>query len=297
MARTIDQSLARASFSARSALTWLLTFNAAIFVALRSVAAVGTLSSHGAEWGASAVETLSLPASAHEALLRPWTWATYMFAQYDPSHLLFNMLWLAWFGMLFHERCGNRALITAYVAGGITGGAIFLLRYALLPISPLPSGLIGASAAVMSVAAAITVIEPDRRVELLFVGSVRLKWIAAAMIAIAIICFSGYHAGSDSAHAGGLIAGALFGLVYRRRKADSDTASTIAEATPTKAPRIIQPASDTEMTDTELLDSLLDKIRRSGYDSLTPTERTSLHAVSRRIDPRQCNTTKPASDQ
>lgn len=291
MARIIDQSLARAAFSSRSALTWLLTANAAIFVVLRSVAAVGTLSGHGADWGTTAVEMLSLPASAYEALLRPWTWAAYMIAQYDPSHLLFNMLWLAWFGMLFHERCGNRALITAYVAGGIAGGALFLLRYALLPISPLPAGLIGASAAVMSVAAAITVIEPDRRVELLFIGSVRLKWIAIAMIAIAVVCFSGYHAGSDSAHAGGLIAGTIFGLIYRRTKATAETApSETAPQTPT-VHIAHQPTPSQEMSDTELLDALLDKIRRSGYDSLTPTERTTLHTVSRRIDPRYCNTT------
>ena len=275
MALTIDPRISD-SFGRRSALIWLLGANVAVFVALRIVAIVGVFSA-GSENIAHTIEYLTLPAYPSEAVTRPWSWITYMFTQYDPSHLIFNMLWLAWFGMLMHRRCGNRVLLAAYFTGGIAGGGAFLIWS--VATGAIASGLIGASAAVMSVAVAIAFMAPDMRLNLLFFGWARLKWVAAVMLAIAVICYSGYHPGSDAAHAGGVLAGMIFGISYRllsrRYNKPQEPTRPLTVATPLP--------HHNGLTDHELLDSLLDKIRRSGYDSLSVPEKTTLDALSQRL--------------
>lgn len=273
MAHTIDRSIA-GPFTRHSALAWLLGLNVAIFVALRMLAIAGVFAGSGSDVD-DAIAALSLPAGWSAAWVHPWGWITYMVTQYDPAHLIFNMLWLAWFGMLMYRRCGNRVLLGAYISGGLLGALSFLVWSTS---APDVSGLIGASAAVMSVSVAIAVISPGMRVEIPFIGRFRLKWVAAVMLAIAVTCYSGYHPGSDAAHAGGVLAGAIFGFAYRAVNRHRATASSISGSLTPSAP-----ASPSNLTDTQLLNTLLDKIRRSGYDSLSATERNTLDTLSRRL--------------
>lgn len=287
MAHTIDGGMMREAFSRRSALLWLLVANCAIFVLLRLTAAAGLLTDHAA-WGPEAVEALSLPDAMSDVAARPWSVLTYMFAQYDAAHLMFNMLWLAWFGIFVQCDRGGRQLALMYLAGG-SGGALAYELWAMSAAagSVAGGGLIGASASVMSVAVAITIIEPSRKMNLLFIGTVSLKWVAAAMIVIAVLFFSGYHAGSDAAHAGGAAAGIVYGLCVRyiqsRRTRQSARPVAAAKEPAAKKPESGSPATTDNLTDTELLDSLLDKIRRSGYDSLSADERATLFNLSQRI--------------
>lgn len=271
---------AKRAFNRRTALTWLLILNGAVFVALRLVAAFNAFGvAEG--WLDISVAALSLPASVHALPGAPWSLLTYMFSQYDVSHLLFNMLWLAWFGMFMQNDFGNRPLLLSYFSGGIAGGMAYLLWGAFAPeASAVSAGLIGSSAAVISVALAVAVAEPSRPVYVVFIGHVKLKWVAALMVAIALIWFSGHHPGSDMAHAGGAVAGIVAGLLCRRIRYASERAS---------ARRV--PASEIcaagALTDSQLLDSLLDKIRCSGYDSLSVEERATLFSLSQRLKKEQ----------
>lgn len=271
---------AKRAFNRRTALTWLLILNGAVFVALRLVAAFNAFGvAEG--WLDISVAALSLPASVRALPDAPWSLLTYMFSQYDVSHLLFNMLWLAWFGMFMQNDFGNRPLLLSYFSGGIAGGMAYLLWGAFAPeASAVSAGLIGSSAAVISVALAVAVAEPSRPVYVVFIGHVKLKWVAALMVAIALIWFSGHHPGSDMAHAGGAVAGIVAGLLCRRIRYASERAS---------ARRV--PASEIcaagALTDSQLLDSLLDKIRCSGYDSLSVEERATLFNLSQRLKKEQ----------
>lgn len=271
---------AKRAFNRRTALTWLLILNGAVFVALRLVAAFNAFGvAEG--WLDISVAALSLPASVRALPDAPWSLLTYMFSQYDVSHLLFNMLWLAWFGMFLQNDFGNRPLLLSYFSGGIAGGMAYLLWGAFAPeASAVSAGLIGSSAAVISVALAVAVAEPSRPVYVVFIGHVKLKWVAALMVAIALIWFSGHHPGSDMAHAGGAVAGIVAGLLCRRIRHASERASA----------RMV-PASEIcaagALTDSQLLDSLLDKIRCSGYDSLSVEERATLFNLSKRLKKEQ----------
>lgn len=269
MAVTIDRQYAEA-FSRRSALMWLLLLNVAIFVALRLVAVVGVFAGNPL-LGESALTHVSLPDSPSGLLSFPLSPVVYMFAQYDPSHLMFNCLWLAWAGMVAWPVFGNRSLSAVYIAGGIGGAIAFWCHNALAAVSG--AGLLGASAAVIAVAVSVTVVCPDMRMNLLFLPPVRLKWITVAMLVVTVLFFSGHDAGSDAAHIGGAVAGLGCGLWLRRRMTLRRRESAVAGVS----------AGIAALSDREQLDELLDKIRRSGYDSLSPAERMILFNLSKKL--------------
>ncbi len=278
MVATID---ARSAYSRRSALSWLLVANAAVFVVLRLIAVAGVLSGN-ADWSSEAIAAASLPGSLSGLLARPWTLVTYMIAQYDPLHLMMNMLFLAWFGLYVQLDCGSRRLLAIYGAGGLAGALAYMV-WSAVAVSDAPAGLIGSSASVIAVAVAIAVIEPERPVGLLFFGHLKMKWVAAIMIVVTVLFLSGYHAGSDAAHIGGAVAGMACGALMRRRKPSLAPAVTLpSNVTGDSVPAVEE--SRPSMTDTEALDSLLDKIRRSGYDSLSSVERMELFNISRRMN-------------
>lgn len=269
MAVTIDRQYAEA-FSRRSALMWLLVANAALFVALRLVAVVGMIGGNPS-LAEAATAWVSLPDSPAGLLNSPLSPVLYMIAQYDPSHLMFNCLWLAWAGMVAWPVFGNRTLTAVYVAGGIGGGIAFWVHGAFAAVPG--AGLLGASAAVIAVAVAVTVVCPDKRMNLLFLPPVRLKWITIAMFAVTVLLFSGHNAGSDAAHIGGATAGLACGMWLRRRSLASKVRPAVDGAV----------AGMSNLSDHEQLDVLLDKIRRSGYDSLSPVERMILFNLSKKL--------------
>lgn len=278
MASTIRLSTSSA-FTRRSALTWLLVLNGLMFVALRVFAAIGVLSGREG-WGETAVSAVSLPQLPGLLLERPWTLITYMVTQYDPFHLMFNMLWLAWFGILVQLTLGNRRMILFYIAGGVAGAVAYMLWAALTSGVSHAGGLTGASASVISVAVAIAIIKPDYKVGLIFFGSVKLKWVAAIMMVISIVLFSGYNGGTDAAHFGGALAGVTCGFVLRTRNVNSYKPKPFIKEDGTDVVRGEMPSG---CDDVELLDSLLDKIRRSGFESLSPDEKTILFDLSNRL--------------
>jgi membrane associated rhomboid family serine protease len=94
-------------------------------------------------FGTSAILTLTneyllLPSDLHKLLYRFWTPLTYMFMHAGPLHILFNMLWLYWFGQIFEEYLGNKRTIGLYILGGLTGGFFFISAYNILPHLPYP---------------------------------------------------------------------------------------------------------------------------------------------------------------
>ncbi len=283
MASTTDISRA---FTGRTALTWLLAVNGLMFIALRLIAAVGVLSGHAA-WGDVAVKSVSLPPQPGEVLAHPWTLLTYMVSQYDPMHLMFNMLWLAWFGILVQLTLGNRRLLAFYGAGGLTGAVAYMLWAAFASVPVVSAGLAGSSAAVIAVAVAIAVIKPDHRVGLIFIGPVKLKWVTVIMLAISALMFTGYNGGTDAAHLGGAVAGVICGFVCRAHKKRNFVARPFIPGRPSTAAE-----SAAKLSDTETLDLLLDKIRRSGFNSLTAEEKTTLFELSDRLKNTDVTTTR-----
>ena len=231
---------------------------------------------------------------------RCWTLLTYMVTQYDVIHLLFNLLWLFWFGNILPEWVTERRRLILYVGGGLAGAVTYVICNLLFPALAAPgSALCGASAAVLSMMAAAGILGGDRKVYLILIGPVAAKWVCLGCIILAFFGFGGGSAAAQSAHIGGVAFGLVYALILkgapRRQESWSNTQTYNPypgrEHQPKRRIRVNvrrdgKAVADTmagRLSDTERLDQLLDKIRLSGYASLTLGERNELNAISRRL--------------
>ena len=79
------------------------------------------------------IEWLAVPASVGKLITRPWTVFTYMFLHYDLWHILFNMLWLYWFGRIFLQYLSDKQLLWTYILGGLAGALVYILSFNIFP--------------------------------------------------------------------------------------------------------------------------------------------------------------------
>lgn len=238
--------------------------------------------------GAGVAWWLEMPSDVSTLMLRPWTPLTYMVTHVSFWHLLFNMLWLWWFGDILLTRLRPSRLVWLYVGGGFAGALCYFLFYLIFPGRAL---LCGASGAVLAVMAAAAVRDPDRRVRLFLFGDVRLKWIVLVVVVLSFLGLGGGNAGGESAHIGGALFGAIYGLSLRRgydfigRAVNYLGRRRTPPAEPRRDTRRVRRALDSRLADPRRLDELLDKIRISGYDALSSRERAELQAISKRLNP------------
>lgn len=137
--------------------------------------------------------------------------------QYDLLHLLFNMLWLYWFGQLFLLFFNAKQFGGVYILGGLSGAAVYLFAYNLLPYFVAVEGmLLGASAAVLAVVFAVSAYAPDYKIRLLFIGNISIKYIALITVLIDLLSITSQNAGGHIAHIGGALFGFLFALRYKK---------------------------------------------------------------------------------
>lgn len=257
-------------------LAWLLGANAAMAIVILIVSLCGmAFGFEGAGLMRSALCVWPHPANL---LTHPWSPASYMFVHFSPLHLLFNMMWLYWFGVMLVEIGKDRTLLKLYFGGGIAGAACYIL-FSLLPLGAGGAGcLAGASAAVLSLITGAALTMPRRRLNFFLLGSVELRWVAVGCIALAAIGGIGAGAPLQAAHFGGVLwaVGALYIPSVRTRRSSRRSERRInAQATVR--------AINSRVPDEVRLDQLLDKVRISGYDSLSAKEKAELNYISARI--------------
>lgn len=269
-------------------LAWLITGNAAAFLIVWAVIisgnALGIAGNFTMPW-------LCVSAEPEAAVRHPWTLATYMFTHYDFFHLLFNVLWLYWFGLMLFPRVSGRRLLWLYVGGGLAGALLYVGVTFLAPaLSEQGAYLCGASASVLAVMTAAAFIIPDREVNLFLIGSVKLKWVTIACVALTLFGVGGGNMGAQSAHIGGVAFGAIFALAFRRKSSSAHVGNPGSATRPKKIRlnvrrdgNAVAEAAGGRLSDAGRLDQLLDKIRLSGYGSLSTGERNELTQLSKRI--------------
>ena len=239
------------------------------------------------------LDYLALPASIDVLITRPWTLFTYMFLHTSFWHILFNMLWLYWFGKIFTQYMNQRQLVTTYILGGLAGGILYILTFNILPVfsDALPfAKALGASASVMGIVMAISLYVPNYTISMIFFGKVKIFYLALALFIIDFFMIRHGNAGGHIAHIGGAIYGFLY--VYNLKKG-KDFSKIFPRFKITNSPfakkkhkpkvsyRSKRPVSDEDFNrkrvhDQKKIDLILDKISRSGYDSLTKEEKEIL---------------------
>lgn len=272
----------RTGFRESSTLMKIVWVNVGIFVLLR-LAAIVCVFSGRPDYIDILLAQVELPSSLPVFATRPWTLLTYMFAQYDLWHIVFNMLWLYWFGTMFRMTASSRQLLTLYVCGGLAGAVLFMLGYMALPMFHSAAGrLIGSSASVIAIVTAVAILMPHFKMHLLLIGSVSVKWIAIVTILLVLVGVIGSNAGGEIAHIGGVIAGAAYALWLKRSREPRARRRHVPQGG-ASAPAQSQSPSGLSHDERVELDVILDKIKKSGYSSLTPAERDRLFSVSRKI--------------
>lgn len=275
------------------ALIKLIIVNVFLFVALKLLNAFFTLFNIS---NPGFLQWLAVPASLDSLIARPWTLITYLFTHENFFHILFNMLWLYWLGKIFLEYLGNRKLLAVYLLGGISGAFLYILAFNTFPAfkTILPfSYAIGASAGILAIVIATATLLPDYKISLLFFGNISLKYIAAFSVLLDLINISESNAGGHIAHLGG----ALFGFVYIKQLQKGINLSKWLEFLPKSFMRFSsfkskmkvvhkRPITDEEFLANkkqrqEVIDQILDKIAKSGYDSLSKKEKEILFKVSK----------------
>lgn len=281
----------KSSFRLGSNLTRLIYINLGVFLvfALLRVLLFFTASSTGWITGLMAV-----PANLQSLMIRPWTIVTYMFYHEDFLHILFNLLWLYWFGQLFQQFFTQRQLTWVYLLGGIGGALLYILAFNLLPLFKgyaEVSLALGASASVLAVVIAVAALQPNFTVYLLFLGPVRLKYLALATVFIDIISIPVSNAGGHIAHLGGALFGFLYVVMLRR---GTDLAKPFYSLASIKFPqrnrmKVTYRSHNADYDynyrkaqKQKQIDDVLDKIARSGYDSLTKEEKDILFKANNR---------------
>lgn len=283
------------SFKNGTTLTKLIYINLGVFLVISIAQALLGLFNVNTEW----VDSLMLPAQVSTFAHRPWSILTYMFFHKSFIHILFNLLMLYWFGKLFLQYCSQHDLVGLYILGGIAGGATYIIAFNLLPkFAPVVglSMLLGASASVMAITIATAVFAPNQTMRLALIGDVKIKWIALVSVLISLMQINAENAGGELAHIGGAIAGYIFAIEYKKGKNITDWINNILH----RAANLIHGAgrkpkmkvshtnmeSDQEYNyrkkqENDEIDKILDKIKSSGYESLSDDEKGKLFGKKR----------------
>lgn len=278
------------TFKEGSALTRLIYINIGVFLLLKIIGVFFYLSGQSIplyQW-------LSVPSVTEALVQRPWTPITYMFLHQGFIHLLFNMLGLYWFGQLFLYHFEGDKLLGVYLMGGLWGAFLYIVAYNLFPAFNSVYGLLlGASASVFAILVAIAFYDPNREIHLFFIGRFPLKYVAAFYILLSVIGISSTNPGGNIAHLGGAFWGWFY--IYQLRKGKDMGAGPVGlvnkigeflaglfkhkskmKVTYRKPPRDDHEYNRQKHKQQDEINRILDKIAKTGYDSLTKQEKELL---------------------
>ena len=284
----------KSSFRKGSSVTRLIYINASVFLLISIVSIIGYLLKNQ-DIPSKTLDLLSVPSSLKSLAGRPWTLFTYMFTHKDIWHILFNMLWLYWFGRIFLEYLDQRKLVSVYLLGGLCGAVVYILAFNLFPAFKDVvdvSVAIGASASVMAVVVAIAAYVPDYTVQLFLLGKVKIKYLALAIFVLTSVMDFSVNSGGKLAHIGGALFGYLYTLNLKKGHDIGRGINRIIDffATlfkPRKKLKVTykKPVSDYDYNKIktehqEKINLILDKISKGGYDSLSKDEKDTLFKES-----------------
>ena len=285
MANFILEDLKQIFGKRNNILSQIIVLNVAVFIVFNIIENFYPISN----W-------FALPGTFGEYILKFWTLISYMFLHGGFFHILFNMLWLYWMGQILLEYLGAKKFTAIYFFGGIAGGAAFLIINQVLVSTagfPLGIGLVGASAGVMAVVFAVATLLPEYQVRLMFIGPVKMKYLAIGSLILTSLLDFSVNTGGKIAHFGGAFFGFLFIRALQKGKDYSIPFYQVINAfkkpflkkkpikVAYKSPKPVTKKTKSNTQDQVVIDSILDKISKSGYDSLSKEEKEILFKMSK----------------
>ncbi len=284
------------SFHEGSSLTRLIYLNLAVFFLAGLVRVLFFLGGNGDAFQEWVMEWVALPSDFGTLLTRPWTLISYMFLHFEFLHILFNLLWLYWLGQIFLTYFNQQKLIAVYILGGLGGGLFYVAGYNFFPVFETmvaDSRLLGASAAVIAIVTAVAVHAPNHTIHLMFIGPVRIKYIALFSVLMYVIGISSTNAGGNLAHVGGAFCGLIYILQLQKGNDPGKWITSMLSGLKTiftPKPKVTvsykKPADDLTFNqkrnkDQAVMNEILEKISKSGYDSLSKEEKEILFRMGK----------------
>ena len=277
-------------FKTADIITKLIAINVIVFLAVTIVAALFQIDAF------SLIAWFVLPESIGNFITQPWSLITYNFIHLGFLHILFNMLWLYFFGRYITNLFSAKRFLTIYLLGGIVGGLLFMISYNVFPAFASANGVLyGASAAVMALMGFSATYTPNAPIRI-FTINLKLWHIAVFFVLWDLISLSSLNnAGGILAHLGG----ALFGYIYARQLLKGKDIGSWFEKLMDSIANLFKPREkkpikkvhrnratqssskrsmnkETKSDHQKKVDLILDKIGKSGYESLTKEEKDFL---------------------
>ncbi|MBI9035327.1 MAG: rhomboid family intramembrane serine protease [Bacteroidales bacterium] len=305
MEQRLDWNTIKYKFKNKSALIQIIILNVAVFLLVNIIGVFAFLFQGGSAesgLGTSAIaEFFAVPSDFSALILHPWSILTYMFLHQDLWHMFFNMVVLYFGGRIFLEYMDEKKLWDVYILGGLAGALFFILAFNIFPVfsdsAPVAIAL-GASASVIAVLVGIASYAPNYSVNLIFIGKIKLKHIAMAFVILDIITIPQGNAGGHIAHLGG----AFWGFFHMKLLAKGSNPGRFIRLftfdrlksfffTPKKSHPFKdihynnRKSSDADYNadkkkKQKQIDGILDKISKSGYESLSKEEKEILFKAS-----------------
>ena len=236
-----------------------------------------------------------LPSDFWDFLLQPWSIITYGFLHNGIFHILFNMLMLYYLSNVAANIFKEKLVLNVFFLGIITGGLLFLGVVNLWPTNYFVSpGIVGASAGVAALLAFVPTYLPDSAIRLF--GAFNIKWMHIAIFFVVfdiIRLFSGQNQGGYVSHLGGYILGFYYASQLKRgtdiglgfgwlmdRFVNLFKPKSTLKTVHRKSPRSTTTKRTKSHSETsskqKRIDNILDKISKSGYESLSAEEKEFL---------------------
>lgn len=243
------------------------------------------------------IDNISLPLSLQGIIHKPWTLITYMFTHIEIFHILWNLITLYWFGQILSDYTSPKKIIPLYLMGGVAGALITILLFSVVPVFQpyLDSPMVGASAGITAIIIAAATLVPNYQINLMFIGPIKLIYVALFVLFIDVLSVASYNnIGGNIAHLGGALMGYVFILQYKKGRDWTlwincflDWIKNLLKKSPKSKMKVAykRGVSDeaynyNKKVTQEQIDIILDKISRSGYESLSKAEKEILFKAS-----------------
>lgn len=235
-----------------------------------------------------------LPSHLMDYLGKPWSLVTYSFFHGGFGHIFWNMLILFFFARIFLNLFDGRKFINVYFLGVIAGGLLFVIGYNVFPAFFATNAvLIGASAGVRAIMIFVCAYIPNQEVRIIFFN-VKLWYIGVFVIVMDLVQMPNGNAGGQLAHLGGAILGYSYArqlgngtdigagfskfldgiAVFFKKKEKKAPMKTVYRNQKPKAK--MSKAEYGKEANQRQIDAILDKISKSGYESLSKAEKDFL---------------------
>lgn len=303
MIKELTEDLKR-QFSSGTMVTRIIIFNVIVFLVLNVLKLIFTIANQGTGTGQTYLDIRDFFLVKNDwlhVLTHPWSLVTSNFIHEGFFHIFWNMILFYWFGRILGDLIGNKKILPIYLITGFFGCSIYVI---LMTTQFFGNGIIspalGASASVMGVMMAAAFINPHHEFNLIFLGPVKIMYIVAVLFTIDVFALGTARPGGPIAHIGGAVMGAVYINLYRNQGIDlservngwidgissffsglrgvSQAPAVSSRPAKKKSNRRPQPSASHQ----EKVDAILDKIKASGYDSLTDEEKEFLFLASKK---------------